>query len=279
MLTEEQPLLAPWLKTFASAYKAAPVFTQRTDGPDPLSTWTFPPVFDPPEMIGGIGHFRHHPKMVEHVRRLGFDWEDVPGARMLTAPTPLTFNRLLARHGLPDCGYRLEYVREDARMMAIGPWLHRYLRGIVPIHVASAGYYRWRFSITHRVHLSTLVHDITVHALNYHLVPHHEITAMRERIEQALPERARAWSEEGAAGPLTLASFLDNDFNRYCYEVWCAAETPEEFPRLFSLPRHREQLVAALDTRIEETREGKGDVKSGDTAHMPQLAKISFQLR
>ena len=78
--------------------------------------------------------------------------------------------------------------------------------------------------------------------------------------------------------PLTLTYFYDNDFNRYTYAVWCRSERPEDFGPRFVAARNFDQLLAALDVRLEETKAGRGDVASGDFDEMGKLAETSFDV-
>jgi hypothetical protein len=124
----------------------------------------------------------------------------------------------------------------------------------------------------------SLAHDLSVHALNYHLVPHATVADLAHRIRAAVPDRYAAWSRPGTITPLTLTYFYDNDFNRYTYAVWCRCERPEDFAAIFTAQRNYDQLVAALAVRLEETKAGRGDVASGDFDDVGALAETSFQV-
>lgn len=277
---EEPALLTPWADAFARAFGAAPAF-EPLDGPAPgLRRCTVPAsAFDPPELAGGTGHFRHMPEMVDHVRRLGFGWEGT--GRLFTVPTPASFNALLAA-GAPDTGFVAEYVREDRPTLALGPWLLRVMEGRISIHVASAEYYAAHVgegsSAQHagavKFQLSSLIHDMGVHALNYHLIPRAFVREIADRIRAALPDRVAAWTSPSAPVPLHLPYFYDNDLNRYCYAIWCRAARPDAFAALFD--RHFDQVRAALDVRLGEVAEGLGDVTSGDTKDMAKPKPVEF---
>lgn len=278
-------MLAPWAAAFEAVYGWGPtardIARDELPGAD-LFTLTFRPDFEPIEMIGGTGHFAHRAAMAAHVRRMGFDWAD---GRVITAPSPETLNALADAIVGPGEGYRAGYIVEDRRNLTLGRWLLRYLEGRVPVHVASEGFYRaipagprW-INEGLRFHFGSFAHDLTVHALNYHLIPRRFIDAVRDRVVAALPERHAAWHAPGAEGPLTLTTFFDNDINRYGYDVWSRSETPRDFARVFLAERNLAQIMACLDLRLDETLRGLGDVPSGDTKDMHPLAAFGFTIQ
>jgi len=148
------------------------------------------------------------------------------------------------------------------------------------VHVASEAFYReattggdmpW--------HLTTFAHDLTVHALNYHLIPRTAIRDLGERVMAGVGARLTGLDRPGAMAPLTLAWFFDNDLNRYCYEVWFRCTRPEHFAPTFTAADNLAQLHAALDTRVRETLAGLGDVASGRSEDLPPLEAVTFNLR
>lgn len=285
MRADERAVLEPWARAFESVLGAAPLFAPLpgTSSEDDLHQLSVPDVF-PQGILGSAQHFAAFPQMCAHVRQLGFDWDE--RLRVNTLPTPSTFNARLLAHGLPAQGFTVAFSVHEQATMALGSWLTTYLTGAIPIVVLPAARYasalggpagghghgdlRW--------HLQALVHDLTIHALNYHLVPHTSITAIRERLHEALPDRVAQWTRPGALAPLTLTFFLDNDFNRYCYEVWFRSERPSDFARVFSAPDNHIQLMDALEVRIAETTRGVGDIASGDADEMPPLQPCEFKL-
>jgi hypothetical protein len=289
MRDEERAQLGAWLdgcaRTFGVAPIVAPLPTPVPGAPADLHTITFPAALGAVDDLGRTGHFRHSPALVRHMRRLGYDWTDE--GRILTAPTPSSFNALRPLVGAPDAGYRLVYIEQDRNLIRVAPWLLMYLDGALPIHVAGRAWYDERLAHgphseeVHalRWHFVALAHDLTVHAQNYHLVPHAAIADLRERIVAALPERHAAWQQPGATAPLTLGLFFDLDFNKYVYGVWCRCEQPSDFRRVFGEPRNYRQLLDGLAIRIEETRAGKGDVPSERNDEMEAIETIEFQVR
>jgi hypothetical protein len=243
----------------------------------------FPTVFDPPELAGRTGHFDHMPQMVSVAQSLGFDWPD--GKFIHVVPTPESFNTMLRATNEDSFGYDLAYLKSDSETLPTGPWLALYLSGTIPIHVASEAFYKKKIASARdpgslgalQFHLVSTGHDLSVHALNYHLIPRSCVTAIREQIYGSIPERASEWADGGDA-PLTLTYFLDNDLNRFCYAVWCRSSSPEQFREIFAAPTNNDQLMNILDARLEETKAGKGDVASGDTNDMPALAHREFQI-
>ncbi len=277
-------LLGWWAEAFA-AICGASVACEPFDAADPGagSRLTFPDVFEPIQLIGGIGHFQQRPAMCEHLRRMGFAWN--AAGRVMTVPAPGAFNRRLAQIVFPDAGFALAYANGVTPSMPLGPWLLRYMHGLITVLVNAPGFYdsvlraddpRQRESA--RWGLLSLAHDLSVHALNYHLIPHAAVDDLAERIRAAVPDRYAAWSRPDTIAPLTLTYFYDNDFNRYTYAVWCRCERPRDFAAIFMAPRNYDQLLAALAVRLDETCAGRGDVASGDVDDMGKLADTSFAI-
>lgn len=286
-LRDERARLERWSRAFARVVGWQPALGPLPEGEParwspawaPAFSLTFEPRLDPIEMLGGTGHFAHRPALTAHLRAMGFAWSD---GRVLTAPSPASFNRLANLTLGPDTGYRLAVIERDAKDLALGPWMRAYLSGRVPVQLASDDFYQRVIDGAAgdglHFHFTSLAHDLTVHALNYQLVPRAAIDALSSRVIDALPERYAAWGEHpDAPGPLTLTTFFDNDLNRYCYAVWSRSESPADFARVFM--EHLAQLTACLDLRVDETRRGLGDVASADTADLAPLAPWEFDLR
>lgn len=280
---QDAALLEPWARAFAQ-YCGAPVLLEPLDTCKPGAGMriTFPKVFEPIELIGGIGHFQRSRPMIDHVRRMGFDWDDE--GRVRTVPAAGAFNARLATVGFENAGFLLAYANDTAPAMPLGPWLRRYMGGVITLLVNAPAFYK---SISAPIQaredprwgLMSLAHDLSVHALNYHLIPHPAVVDLANRIRAAVPERYDAWSRPETVTPLTLTYFYDNDFNRYTYAVWCRCERPEDFAAIFVAKRNYDQLVAALEVRLEETKAGRGDVASGDFDEMGQLTTTSFDVK
>ncbi|MCB9507431.1 MAG: hypothetical protein H6698_05305 [Myxococcales bacterium] len=272
----DRTVLPEWLESFERVI-GQPVEV-REFGDDGHQQLVFPASIDENNMLGGTGHFGQSPAMVAHNRSLGFEWTEQ--GRILTAPTPGSLNELLDARVGADVGWRLGYVREARGAMSMGPFLRRYLDGTIPIQLGGAEFVREQIARRGpgalRFQFISVAHDLTVHGLNYHLVDRDLIEQLRARVFESVPERAESWASPGASGPLTLGFFLDNDLNRYCYAVWCRASGPAEFRRLFRA--NFGQLLAGLDIRLRETRDGKGDVPSGDTNDMAPLDTVEFRI-
>jgi hypothetical protein len=283
---DERRALARWAEAFAVVNGWAPRLDDLGggDGGDGAGdfTLTFEPRFDPIEMLGGTGHFARRPALVTHLARMGFGWD---GERVLTVPSPASFNRLADRLLPPATGYRLAVIESDARRIPLGFWLHTYLAGCIPIHLGTPAFHDtlvaargWKGERHERkFQFLSFAHDLSVHALNYQFVPRAAIEAFAARLREALPERYARWGAPDAAGPLTIATFFDNDLNRFCYALWSHAEAPADFAGLFA--EHLPQLMACLDQRIEETRRGLGDVPDQDSKSLPTLAPWEFAVR
>ncbi len=279
---EEPTLLEPWQRAFDDVLGDAPrlvPFDGETFGIEGLSQLVVSErTISPPEMAGGSGHFRHMPAMAEQVRRLGYRWEGT--GRLWTMPSPASFNALLRHLAPEDAGFTLACVEEDREVLSLGPWLLRAMSAQWTIHLCSTAHYRKMLVGPHRAavefQLMSMAHDVGVHALNYHLVPRRFVRELADRIRQALPERHATWSDPAALVPLHLTYFWDNDFNRYCYAVWCRTATPEAFDGLFS--KNFAQLAAALEVRLAEVRRGLGEVASGETKDMPPPQPVDFRI-
>lgn len=283
---DERATLTRWAAAFTHACGWTPLLHDiaRDELPDAgLFTLEFQPLLEPIEMLGGTGHFKHRARHVAHIRRMGFDWNDA--GRVLTSPSPHSFNALADAFAGAGVGYRLAYIVEDRPCLSLGAWLLHYLRGEVPVHIGTDAFYERVLRGSRQqasgldFHFSSLAHDLTVHALNYHLAPRRFIDAVRDRIVAALPERHAAWHAPDAGGPLTLTTFFDNDLNRYCYAMWSRTDDAAEFARMFLAEHNLAQIMACLDVRIDETQRGLGDVPSGDTKDMQPLQKFEFAIR
>lgn len=275
-LAGERLLLAPWARAFEAVYGWGPVFDDFTADVPEGFTLTVRPAVEPLELLGGTGHFHHRPAMASHVARMGFAWTDA--RRVVTFPSPATFDALTARLAPPGDGFRVRVHRDPGRNLALGPFLTSYLEGFVPVHVSPDDFYAGITSpkADLRFHFASFAHDMTVHALNYHLVPRDAVEAFRARIEATVPERVAAWRAPGSPGPLTLTTFFDNDLNRFAYAVWARSEAPAHFAGVFRA--HLPQLLDCLDLRLDETRRGVGDVPSGDTHDMDPLTRCEFRV-
>lgn len=280
--TPERERFLRWARAFERTVGWGPALSALThplDREGEFFTLTFEPLIEPIEMLGGTGHFTHSPALVSHLRSMGFGWSD---KSVLTSPSPESFNRLADLTLGPATGYRLTVLERDSKNLPLGPWLRAYLSGCVPVQLASDGFYRsvieGSAGTELQFHFTSLAHDLTVHALNYQLIPRSAITALSARIVSALPERYALWgAHPDAPGPLTLTTFFDNDLNRYCYAVWSRSTDPGDFSRVFS--EYFSQLTDCLDRRIAETLRGLGDVDSADTKDLTPLSPWEFDLR
>lgn len=277
-MSSERANLDAWARAFRRVLGWAPAIADAP-GDLPGTVLRFDGPIEPVEMLGSTGHLAQSPALLAHARALGFDWD--PQGVVRTVPSPDTFNARADRLLPPGVGYRMGYVRHGRRNMALGGFLLTYLDGRVPVQLAPEEFY---VEVARRAgevtagelgfHFTSFAHDLSVHALNYQVIPAALREAVRARITEALPERVAAWREPEAPGPLTLTTFFDNDLNRFAYAVWTASESLADAVGIAAA--HGAQLLACLDHRIEETRAGLGDVPSGDTADMRPLSPWSF---
>jgi hypothetical protein len=278
VVDEERANLEVWAEAFGRVLGWAPRVVDAPGDP-PGTALVFHGPVEPVEMLGSTGHLAQSPALLAHARVMGFGW-DASGV-VRTVPSPDTFNRRAARLLPPGAGYRMGYDRSERRNMALGGFLLRYLDGCVPVQLAPPSFYREVLARAGEVtagelgfHFTSFAHDLSVHALNYQVVPAGLRAAIRARVTTALPARVAAWEGPEAPGPLTLTAFFDNDVNRFCYAVWTASDTVDEALRVAE--SHSAQLLACLDHRIAETLAGKGDVASGDTHDLDPLAPWAF---
>jgi hypothetical protein len=211
-------------------------------------------------MLGNTGYFSHRPALVARALGLGFGWSSA--GCILTAPSPWSLNRALDAER-PRAGYRLRYVPLDASEFPLGPWLVQYLDGVIPVQQPSEGFLRQRLGPGEgpslapgarglRTTLGSVMHDLTVHALNYSAIPEETRAWLRETVVPRLDGLALGWREDAGAGLRPLARFYDNDLNRYCYEVWARCEAPEDHRGVFLRPENLAQLQHALAVRLDE---------------------------
>lgn len=288
-MTDEHTLLPVWAEAFGRTLGWRPqvaALATRPEVPTALAAGHlalgFEGPVEPVEMLGSTGHFAHSPALVAHVRRMGFAWDTAGVVR--GTPSPRAFDALAAALLPPRLGYRVAYFESERRNMPLGPWLMAYLAGRIPVQVAGEGFYRRL--LTHidaatqgelGFQFTSFAHDLSVHALNYQVVPWDLVEVMRAKILAAMPGRVATWDHPEAPGPLTLTYFFDNDLNRFCYAVWSASATLDDAVDVFRA--HADQLLACLDLRIAETLAGVGDVPSADSRDMKPLSRCDFDVR
>lgn len=276
----ERANLEVWAEAFGRVLGWAPRVIDAAGEP-PGTALVFDGPIEPVEMLGSTGHLAQSPALLAHARAMGFDWDTAGVVR--TVPSPDTFNHRAARLLPEGAGYRMGYDRSERRNMALGGFLLRYLDGLVPVQLAPPTFYRAVLARGRDLdagelgfHFTSFAHDLSVHALNYQVMPASLREAIRARVAASLPARVASWAEPEAPGPLTLTAFFDNDVNRYCYAVWTASDSVAEALRVAEA--HGAQLLACLDHRIAETVTGKGDIPSGDTHDMHPLDPWTFSV-
>ncbi len=280
VVDDERANLEVWAEAFGRVLGWSPRVVDAAGEP-PGTALVFDGPVEPVEMLGSTGHLAQSPALLAHARAMGFDW-DASGV-VRTVPSPDTFNRRAARLLPEGAGYRMGYDRSERRNMALGGFLLRYLDGLVPVQLAPPSFYREVLARAGEVtagelgfHFTSFAHDLSVHALNYQVMPASLREAIRARVVASLPARVASWAGPEAPGPLTLTAFFDNDVNRFCYAVWTASDTVAEALRMAE--DQNAQLLACLDHRIAETVAGKGDVPSGDTHDMHPLDPWTFSV-
>ncbi len=293
MREDERGFLEPFLDGFERVHGERPrlrPFAKPTPAaPDDLWSLTFPMVFERPEDIGQAANYCREPRIAEHLRRMGFDWDDQ--GHILTMPTPFTYNLLRPVLAGPDCGYQAAYLCEDVPMVSLGPWLRAYATGSQPLHVGSAAFYRQPYQVPNdepimnfsesslRWHMTAFMHDSSVHLLNYHLVPRRCILDIGSRIREAMANRFEAWAAPRSMAPFTLTWFFDFDINTYCYAAWSCITEPQQFGPTFAAEENYVQLIGALEQRIDEVNDGTTDSLVPYSGAMGTALRQEFRLR
>jgi hypothetical protein len=268
--------LAPWRAAYGGFFGHAPELRRADDGSSVL-------VFRREEdrfglfrrMVGTLGMFAKKPRMLAHLRALGFDWDE--DGVILTIPTPTSFGERAAILGLAKSGFMPEIVVLDALDIPSGAWLTHLMRAVVPLNVGTERLYarelrarrtaRRERSMIH--HLLCLPHDTTKHLLVFHLVPRSCLDDLGVRARAALG-LGRSWLggdvslhlarvlgalPKGLLAPVPLLTFYENDLYDYCQRVWSVVDQPEDFAPTFARKSHYVQLVDVLSRRVAQVEE------------------------
>jgi hypothetical protein len=274
--SKEARVLGPWMAAYGAFFGHAPELQLGDDGSGSL-------VFRREEdrfglfrrMVGTLGMFAKKPRMLVHLRALGFDW-DTDGV-FLTIPTPKSFRERLSGLGLSGSGFVPEVVPLDAPEIPAGAWLMHLIRAVVPLNVGTERLYarelparrtaRRERSLIH--HLLCFPHDTTKHVLLFHLIPKSCLDDFGERARAALG-LGRRWLggdvslrlarvlgplPKGLLAPVPLLTFYENDLYDYCQRVWSVVDHPEDFAPTFTRQSHYQQLVDVLSRRVAQAEE------------------------
>jgi hypothetical protein len=269
----ELALLEPWRRAYRAFYGHSPELGTSAG----RSTFTIRREEDPfhlfRRMIGTIGRFAGKPRLLEHVRSLGFEWDDAGVLR--TVPLPASFRRRLSVLG-PPSGFSPEVTVVDALEIPAGSWLVRLSEARAPIQAGteelylrarparSSGPERWRRAMIH--HLLSVPHDMSKHVLACHLVPRARLLDLGERVVSVMGRWKRrvagtlAWARwlgsipKECLAPVPLLTFYENDLVDYSHAVWDAIDDPHDFASVFARPSHYAQLVDVLSRRMEQVK-------------------------
>lgn len=278
----ELPWLRVWAWAFGRTFGWEPVLELDQGPRGERLRCLLPRPLDPVEMLGNTGYFSHRPGLVARARALGFEWS--PGGCILTSPSPWSMNRALEEER-PRGGYRLRYVPLDAPEFPLGPWLAEYLGGFIPVQQPSEGFLRQRLGPGAglseapgarglKTLLGSVMHDLTVHALNYSAVPEEALRWLQETITARLDALGKRWRTDEGAGLRPLARFYDNDLNTYCYEVWARCEARGDYPGVFLREDNLAQLRHALAVRLDEAEVTLGGGRLVEAQRVP----VTFRL-
>jgi hypothetical protein len=278
---KEAQRLAPWRAAYGAFYGRAPELRQQ--GSDGVWTLRFRREDDRFDlfrrMVGTLGRFANKPRMLTHLRSLGFDWDE--DGVLLTMPTPHGFRERMAALGLSGSGFAPEILALDGLDLPAGAWLSRLFSAVVPINVGTESLYahelpgghsrvfarrtaaaRWQQSMIH--HLLAVPHDTTKHVLALHLVPRSCLLDLGERARAGVGPfrrwlggdlslrhpRSLGSVPKGWLAPVPLLTFYENDLVDYCHSVWAAVDVPEDFVATFTRKSHYAQLLDVLSRRL-----------------------------
>ncbi len=274
-MAKEARDIAPWRAAYEAFYGHAPELRRGDDG----SQLVFRREHDRfglfRRMVGTLGMFAEKPRMLAHLRVLGFDWDE--DGVLLTIPTPMSFRERMAGLGLSGSGFVPEVVLLDALGIPAGAWLTHLTRAVVPLNVGTERLYarelpagrsaRRERSMIH--HLLCLPHDTTKHVLVFHLIPGSCLAELGDRARSALGP-GRRWLggdvshrlarflgplPKGLLAPVVLLTFYENDLYDYCQRVWSVLDRPEDFAPTFARKSHYAQLVDVLSRRVAQVEE------------------------
>jgi hypothetical protein len=279
---DDAALLAPWIAAYEAFYGRAPVLQTEASG---FATLAFQKEDDRyrlfQRMVGTLSRFANKPRMLEHLRRLGYAWDD--RGLLLTIPTPASFVRRTQDLGLGDGGVVPRIVPLEALDIPAGTWLldltggqaaiqvgtprfyDRALPGLRAARAGDGGLWPGRAAWIH--HLLAPLHDMTKHVLSLHLVPRTSLFELGGRVLAAIgPLRrklahGRLWTRaaellpKAVYAPVPLLTFYENDLVDYCHRVWEACSKPEEFAPTFTRGAHYAQLEDVLERRLRQSRE------------------------
>jgi hypothetical protein len=265
----EIALFRPWQLAYETHYGFRPEL-RSSDGA--LSTLTFRR--EPNEldlfrrMVGTMARFAHKPRLTEHVRSLGYGWDE--DGLILTVPSPGAFRRRMSELGFEASGFIPSVVVLGALDIPLGSWLLELTQGTLPIQLGTAELYarvhgsraggRTRGRLIH--HLLSVLHDMSKHVLPLHLAPRTKLLELGRRVMLAMGPLRRLFARElgwarllGSVpkqwlAPVALLTFYENDLVDYCHSVWNAIEDPEDFGPTFTRSRHYDQLEDVLSRRL-----------------------------
>lgn len=251
----EAALLEPWRSGYLRRFGVAPSLERDEHG----LRLRFP-AHETPEYayaVGRVDVFGGHAGVREHLRRVGFAWDE--RGRLVGAPSPASAPARLRALGLQE-GPLPSYYQGGVRAIAVRTWLEGCLRGEVPLWLGDRRYYgvlalglweRGRVRRGRDHHFFGVQHDLTKHLALTHLIPRPLLLALGRRIAAGL----RPWHR----GPLMsapLVRFYENDLLSYCQSVWRDLPEPAAFVPTFTARGNAAQLDEAIARRLEASAAG-----------------------
>lgn len=270
---DEARLLGPWLAAYARRFGAAPLL--RRDAHGLLLRFPAHAAREHLPALGRVDVFGGHPRVRDHLRRMGFTWDD--GDRLTGAPAPASVPARLRALGRPD-GPRPRYYLTVSSAINLRTWLEGCMRGELPLALGTSAYYaalrlaarlpeRARAREDRDNHFLGVQHDLTKHLALAHLVPR----PLLLDLGRALAGGLRAWHR----GPLLaapLVRFYENDLLAYCQQIWRDLADPDRFVDVFTAPANLAQLWDAVRRRLAETAAGPRAWRGADTCPRFQVA-------
>lgn len=236
-------------------------------------SFTFPVLRDPhglyADMIGDLSIFGGKPRVLEHLRALGYGWDEA--GVLVTVPEPPSLEATLADLGFGPAGLTPRYLAHDLPDLPRAAWFGAVVEGIQPVGIGTRRFYRALFGPeimmravarirpAHRAltqHLFYVHHDMSRHVSVMHLVPTESMTAFRRRIREVAGERYARWTGARRAlfgPPPPICTFFENDLTNYCHRMWARVDRPEDFRPAFLDRGAHGRLLAVFEQRLQDS--------------------------
>jgi hypothetical protein len=268
-MDNDRKILAAWADAYPRYWGEGPTFGELPGGG---TTVTFPDIPDPfglsKIMIGSVDVFSGKPHMLDHLRRVGFNWNE--RGLINTVPLPSSFRPAMTRAGFPEAGYEPFLVALDQPDLLLGSWFGCMCDGLVIINVGTKVFYEQHVPDTMgqtfklkpgsrlktediAKHFMYVQHDTSKHAILLNLVPKSCYRAYGERIKTAFADIYPRWTNDPAYMPHVyspITRFYENDLVIYCDRVFECVRRPEDFVATFADEANHKQLLEQLENKV-----------------------------